>query len=202
MLSASAVADSHPWRRQMRYLLGVVVFATPIAATHDCAHILPKLRHHPTRSEVWNISTFTTAAVDVIEHCSGNPVCLRWPKSTPPNVQSHVLYPRYCPETHAHLDPGSSRSGARIAGRVRLPSTCSQARICDETPRCSNNICAADENATQAGIQCHTASANQSSVSAGSADLTAATNRAIYIPALAIYHWTLRGRVADGSGKW
>ena len=27
MLSASAVADSHPWRRRMRYALGVVVFA-------------------------------------------------------------------------------------------------------------------------------------------------------------------------------
>jgi hypothetical protein len=43
MLSASAVADSHPWRHRMRYLLGVVVFATAIAATHahTHTHILP-----------------------------------------------------------------------------------------------------------------------------------------------------------------
>ena len=57
MLSASAVADSHPWRRRMRYILGVVVFATAIAATHAHAHILPQLQHHAPRSEVWNIST-------------------------------------------------------------------------------------------------------------------------------------------------
>lgn len=68
---------------------------------------------------------------------------------------------------------------------------------CDETPRCSN-ICAAEEDATQAGIQYHTTSATQSSVSAGSADLTAAINRAIQIPALAINRWALRDRVADG----
>jgi len=58
MLSASAVADSHPWRRRMRYILGVVVFATAIAATHAHTHILPKLQHHAIRSEVWNTSTW------------------------------------------------------------------------------------------------------------------------------------------------
>jgi hypothetical protein len=76
MLSASAVADSHPWRRRMRYILGVVVFAKAIAATHAHTHthihILRKLRHHPTRSEVWNLSTLDPAVVDVIRHCSGN----------------------------------------------------------------------------------------------------------------------------------
>jgi len=177
-MSASAVADSHPWPRRVRYLLGVVVFATAIAATHALAHILPKLRHHPMRSE----SLEHLNVHDSFRRCHR---ALFWkssvsggPGSTPPNVRSYVPG-SYCSEAHAHLDPGSSRSGARIAGRVRLPSTCSQARICDETPRCSNNICAADEDATQAGIRYHTTSANQSSVSAGSADLTAATNRAI-----------------------
>ena len=57
MLSASAVADSHPWRRRMRYIQGVVVFATAIAGTHAHTHILPKLQHHATGSDVWNIST-------------------------------------------------------------------------------------------------------------------------------------------------
>ena len=127
MLSASAVADSHPWRRRMRYILGVVVFATAIAATPAHTHILPKLQHHPTRYEVWNISTFVPAVIDVIRHCSGNPVSQVARASA--TECAIIRYPSRYPEAHAHLDPGSSRSGTSIAGRVHLPSTCSQARI-------------------------------------------------------------------------
>jgi hypothetical protein len=182
MMSASAVADSHPWRRRVRYLLGVVVFATAIAATQALAHILPRLRHHPIRSE----SLEHLNVHDSFRRCHR---ALFWkssvsggPGSTPLNVRSYVPYPskgRTVPRPMLISIRGHLVPGPELPVEVRLPSTCSQARICDETPRCSNNICAADEDATQAGIQYHTTSANQSSVSAGSADLTAATNRAI-----------------------
>ena len=54
--------------------------------------------------------------------------CLRSPGPTPPNCA--ITRIRHAvPRLMLNLDPGSSRSGTRFAGRVRLPSTCSQARI-------------------------------------------------------------------------
>jgi hypothetical protein len=131
MLSASAVADSHPWRRRMRYLLGVVVFATAIAATHahTHTHILPLLCDiippDPKSGTSQRLPYLLSAVADVIRHCSGNPVS-HVARASATKTCDHT-YPLRCPE--AHLDPGSSRSGTRFAGRVRLPSTCSQARI-------------------------------------------------------------------------
>jgi hypothetical protein len=77
----------------MRYLLGVVVFATAIAATQALAHILPRLRHHPIRSE----SLEHLNVHDSFRRCHR---ALFWkssvsggPGSTPLNVRSHVPYP-------------------------------------------------------------------------------------------------------------
>lgn len=90
MLSASAVADSHPWQRRMRYILGVVVFATAIAATHVHTHILPKLQHHAT----------SIRSLEHLNVCPTRSRChqaLFWkssvsgsPGPTPPTVRSHV----------------------------------------------------------------------------------------------------------------
>jgi hypothetical protein len=80
MLSASAVADSNPWRRRMRYLLGVVVFATAIAATnaHTHTHILPTLCDiippDPKSGTSQRLPYLLPAVADVTRHCSGNPV--------------------------------------------------------------------------------------------------------------------------------
>ena len=158
--------------------LGVVVFATAIAATPAHTHLPPKLRHHPTRYEVWNISTFVPAVIDVIRHCSGNPV----------SQVARANATKMCDHTvSVTLSRGSCSCSSR-SGVISIrdqhcrysasPECMQSSENCDETPRCSN-ICAADEGATHAGIQYHTTSAIQSSASAGSADLTAATNRAI-----------------------
>lgn len=121
-------------------------------------------------------------AADVIRHCSGNPVS-QVARANATNCAITRIRSR-CPE--AHLDPGSSRSGTRFAGRVRLPSTCSQARIVMRHPAAAIYARLMRAPRTQASIITRLRPSNLS-VSAGSADLTAATNGAIQIPALALY---------------
>jgi hypothetical protein len=143
----------------------------------------------PRVSEVWNTSTCALPVTDVIEHCSGNRVSQLAMADATNCAITRIRHA--VPRLMLNLDPGSSRSGTRFAGRVRLPSTCSQARIVMRHPAAA--IYARLMTATHASSQYHTTSAVQSSASAGSADLTAATNRAIQIPALALYRWALRG---------
>lgn len=167
-LSASAVAVRHPWRRRTRYGSGRGCFSRPLQES-------PRLMLETSlQPQVWTVSTFTLL-----------------PLQQPAGVILGHRFGRSCRQrhTHEHTDHScsapisiwtSSRSESSFAGRILLPSTCSQARKCDETPRCSN-ICAAEENATQASVRRYITRLwplNLPACSAGSADLTAAINRA------------------------
>lgn len=81
----------------------------------------------PRVSEVWNTSTCALPVTDVIEHCSGNRVSQLAMADATNCAITRIRHA--VPRLMLNLDPGSSRSGTRFAGRVRLPSTCSQARI-------------------------------------------------------------------------
>jgi hypothetical protein len=106
MLSASAVADSYPWRPRMRYALGVVVFANR-NRRYSRAHPSDATSSH--RAAAWNISTFVRATIDVTRHCPIDPVASEWARSTPPNRLSHVSVMLLFPD-----EPGSSRSGPEL----------------------------------------------------------------------------------------